>query len=107
MKSHIQVSFYTATLFTVHGNEPWLLPARNLASINPLPVPDYCKLEIGEFIWLPLDDFYVGDNGYTFVFYYNGRHWNFDQTCYGYNWLHQRYLSIINAYEQSQLEAYQ
>ena len=107
MKSHIKASFYTATLYTATGSVTWLLPARSRAAINPLPTPPYCRLELGEFIWLPLEDFFDGENGYTFVFYHNGGYWYRDQTNYGYDYLYERYLSIIKDYEQTILSAYQ
>lgn len=108
MKSHIKASFYTATLYTgqgTQGTEDWLLPARSRAAINPLPTPRYCELVLNEYIWLPLENFYDGENGYTFVFIHKGQYWHLDQTHYGYDYLCERYLSIINDYEQARLEA--
>lgn len=104
MKSHTKASFYTATLHTATGSEEWLLPARSRAAINPLPTPQYCELVLNEFIHLPLEDFYDGENGYTFVFFHNGGYWHRDCTHYGYDYLHERYLSVIKDYEQSRLQ---
>lgn len=100
MKSHIHATFYAATLYTANETQDWLLPARSRAAINPLPTPPYCNLVLNEFLRLPLEDFYDGENGYTFVFFYKQQYWHLDRTHYGYDYLHERYLSIIKGYEQ-------
>lgn len=100
MTTHNSASFYTATLKTLTGDEDWLLPARNLAAAQMVAIPYGCRIEFHKFIWLELEGFYDGPNGYTFVFYHNGLEWRRDPTNFGYDYLYERYIHLINEYER-------
>lgn len=106
MATHLSASFYTATLNTITGNEEWLLPARSLAAAKMVRAPYGCTIDFGQFIWLELKNFFDGENGYTFEFHYNNQIWYRDQTNFGFDYLCERYIDIINQYEQSQRDPY-
>lgn len=107
MKSRLKASFIPATLHKFNGNEVWLIPARSRAAAENIPIPFGCEISFGSLVWLELQSFYDGDNGYTFVFYYNNQYWHIDNNFFGYDYLYERYIEVINQYNKAQLEQYQ
>lgn len=106
MTTHMHASFYTATLNTAIDPEEWLLPARSFAAAETVKIPYGCTLSFGQFIWLELQNFFEGENGYTFVFHYNSQEWYLDSTHFGHDYLCERFIGVINNYLKSQQDPY-